>query len=102
MPIVAEITVRPHVDNFDDVIARITKMIETTRSFPGCLGASMRHDTTSYEIFLTHSWESADALDAYLDARAERGDFEFFSKWLIDEPCFNIQEMPEQKRNSQE
>lgn len=101
MPIVADVTVRPHVDNFEDVVARISKMIEATRSFPGCLGVSMRHDITRCEIFLTHRWESADALDAYLDARAQRGDFEFFSKWLIDEPCFNIQEIPEQSGDPQ-
>ena len=69
--------------------------------FPGCLSASMKRDTGSYKIFVTHAWASIDDLDAYIDTRATRGDFDFFATWLMDEPCFttySVSALPE-KRN---
>ncbi|CUH81513.1 Antibiotic biosynthesis monooxygenase [Tritonibacter multivorans] len=88
MPQVVEVTVRPQLEHYGDVVAHIADMIEETKVFPGCLGASMTRDIGSYQIFVTHNWDSIAALDHYLETRASSGDFDFFSRWLMDEPSF--------------
>lgn len=85
---VAEITFSPHLEHYPAVVEHISLLLDDTRAFDGCIEASLSQNAETHQVFLRHVWRSTEHLDAYLDARIERGDFDFFPLWLMDEPLF--------------
>ena len=85
MNYIVSVAFRPLPGKRDIIATLIKHMLEQTRKFDGCVQAHLCHETSQNDVVIWHMWENQAAFEAYLDARAERGELHVFNDFLADE-----------------
>ena len=74
-------------EKLDDCIKLLVeKRLEETKSYDGCEACYGSVDKDSSTIFLWFQWSSVKHWENYFAWRTERGDFEEFSSFFLEEP----------------
>lgn len=71
----------------------IGDLVAETRKFPGCRAAYLLLSPANNEQVVVHIWENPDALEAYLNWRADKGDFLRINEFLEVEQDFQTYQL---------
>ena len=80
-----ELNAKP--ENVIDLTNWLRDGLHHTRGFDGCNGISIHRDQENpNNMVFVEDWDSREQYDKYLAWRAERGDVETLTGWMIGEP----------------
>ena len=79
------VTMRAKPRKFDALVELLETMLVKTRGFDGCIAACLGRRPERQEVIVWHIWETLEAHEAYLEARAASGAFEALNELILEE-----------------